>query len=477
MTVKLCERLSPVKESVLFMTLGEIASMIGARCSHDQRSVNISSVTTDSREDCSGALFVALKGDTFDGHAYLADAFTRGAIAAIVSETIEKPEDHWRLLKVDNTLNALVSLAAGYRRKLPIPVVAITGSCGKTTTKEFLAAALTPKYRVAKPRASFNNLIGVSLTILSVRPEHEVLILEMGTNAPGEIRALCDIGRPTMGIITNIGHTHLERLGSVEGVKKEKASLAESIEEGGVLVTNIDCPECGEIAEEFGGQVVTVAVQEQADHRVGAVSQVVNGTTFKYDGRTATVPVSGGHNALNAGLAVAAAEALDVEKEEALSAIATAKLPGMRMQGELTAGVLIINDAYNSNFESLKAAVQALDNATVPGRKILVCGDMLELGKAAEALHRAIGWHIGRTSIDVLVTAGENSELVAMEAHKSGTPVIFQRASIREIGDLLELMAKAGDAVLFKASRGVHLEQAVQQLRRALIAGQNTREK
>lgn len=470
MTVKLCEKLSPVKKSAGFLTLGEAASMTGAGCSTAWDELLLERVVTDSRTDCTGALFVALKGENFDGHEYVAEAFRKGAAAAVVSEMPNNVEANQPLLMVDDTLEALARLAAGYRNRMSIPVVAITGSCGKTTTKEFLAAALSSKYRTARPKASFNNLIGVSLTILGVRPAHDVLILEMGTNAPGEIEALCRIGKPTMGIITNIGHTHLEKLGSVEGVKKEKAALARFIGEGGVLVTNTDCPECAEIAGEFGGQVVSVAVEEEADHKVRPAGQSVDGLAFEYDGMTATVHVFGEHNALNAGLAVAAAEILGVDKDEALSAISTAKQPEMRMQSGFAAGVFLINDAYNSNFESMKSAVETLDKAQVTGRKILVCGDMLELGKSSESLHRAIGWHIGRSSIDLLLTIGAFSELVAMEAHKAGTPVVYLRSSVEEVGELLERLAKAGDAVLFKASRGMRLERAVQHLFSSLRA-------
>jgi UDP-N-acetylmuramoyl-tripeptide--D-alanyl-D-alanine ligase len=473
MTVRLCDKPSQARETAALMTLGEAASLMGTSCASQLQSTLLARVTTDSRNDCAGALFIALEGEKYNGHDYVADALDKGAVAAVVSRSFSSPDKEHALLKVENTLEALADLAAAYRRRLSIPVVAITGSCGKTTTKEFLAAALSPKYCVAKPKASFNNLIGVSLTILGVRPEHDLLILEMGTNAPGEIEALCRIGDPTMGILTNVGHTHLEKLGSIEGVKKEKASLAEYIGEGGVLVTNMDCPQCGEIAEKFRGQVVTVAARQEADHHVQVETQTASELSFRYDTITTTVPAPGEHNALNAGLATATAEVLGVEKEEALSAISTAQLPGMRMQGELVGGVLVINDAYNSNFESLKAAVAMLDKATISGRKILVCGDMLELGRAAEALHKAIGWHVGRTSIEILVTVGANSELVATEAHNAGTPVVFQRTSVSEVGKLLEWLVRRGDAVLFKASRGVRLERAVQRLRYALMAKQD----
>ena len=227
MTVKLCEKHSEIDSSrggALF-TLGEVASAVGARCRPDWRDIAVTGVVTDSRGGCEGALFVALRGDRFNGHDYVHEAFAGGAAGAVVSEMPQNVEAGWPMLVVDETLCALADLAAYYRTHLAIPVVGITGSCGKSTTKEFLAAALSRRYRVAKPDASHNNTIGVSLTILGVRPCHDILILELGTSAPGEIEALCEIGRPTMGIITHIGSSHLEKLGSVEGVKKEKGAL------------------------------------------------------------------------------------------------------------------------------------------------------------------------------------------------------------------------------------------------------------
>lgn len=469
MTVKLCERSSETV-SVLeeIFSVGEVACALGAQCKMHWIEIPVSRVVTDSRQDCTGALFVALKGDNFDGHDYTCDAFARGAVASVVSEIPSDADPEWPLLVVEETLSALADLAAYYRRLLSIPVVGITGSCGKTTTKELLAAALSPVYHVAKPEASFNNIIGVSLTILSVRHHHEVLILELGTSAPGEIEALCEIGRPTLGIITNIGNTHLEKLGSIDGVKKEKSSLIEFLGEGGVLVTNVDCPECRELADGFRGQVATVAVEEQADHSVEIQAGNDAELVFKYDGITSSLQTAGTHNAVNAGMAAACAEILGVGTAEALQAMSGASLPSMRMEREIVGGVLLVNDAYNSNFESLKAAVETLDRSTAPGRRILVCGDMLELGRASESLHRAIGWHIGRSSVDVLVTVGASAEFIAAEAHKGGTKVIYHRNSVAQTGVLLERMVRPGDMVLFKASRGIHLERAAERLRRAL---------
>jgi UDP-N-acetylmuramoyl-tripeptide--D-alanyl-D-alanine ligase len=324
MTVKLCEKPSEKAENAAgLFTLGEVACAVGAQCGIPRRSVVVDRVVTDSRGDCSGALFVALKGGRFDGHDYVCEVFAKGACAALVSEIPPRAHPEWPLLVVDETLSALAGLAAYYRTQFSIPVIGITGSCGKTTVKEFLAAALSGRYRVAKAKASHNNIIGVSLTILSVRRDDEVLILELGTNAPGEIEALCEIGRPEIGVITNVGHAHLEKLRSVEGVKKEKGSLMRFLGEGGVLVTNIDCPECKELAGEFQGRAVTVAVEAQADHKVELTCEEERGLVFKYDGATATIPAPGRHNALNAGLAAAAAEILGVHSEDALWSVSS----------------------------------------------------------------------------------------------------------------------------------------------------------
>lgn len=469
MTVKLCERPSEVKtECGALFTLGEVASALGAQCDPRWRDIGVERVVADSRGGCSEALFVALRGTRFDGHDYVQEAFARGAVAAIISELPAGTDTRWPLVMVENTLSALTDLAAYHRLCLSIPVIGITGSCGKSTTKEFLAAALSRCMSVAKPRASYNNVIGVSLTVLSVRPHHAVLVLELGTSAPGEIEALCEIGLPTIGIITNIGHSHLEKLGSIEGVKREKGTLLKYLGEGGVLVTNADCRECRELAESFDGRVVTVAAQSQARHRVTLLKEDGRGLTFSYDGIGATVPASGEHNALNAGLAAAAAQVLGLKAVEALEAMSRAKMPRMRMEREIVGGVWLINDAYNSNLESLTAAIETFDAAAVPGRKILVCGDMLELGNAARALHARAGARIGRSSVDILVTVGPNAELIAREADKSGTKVVFHRETVDDVAALLEEIVRRGDAVLFKASRAVQLERAVSTLHNAL---------
>jgi len=471
MTVKLCAKSLESAESVKqLFTLREAAEVVGGLTDSEESALGISRVVINSREDCHGAVFVAIKGDNFDGHDFVGHAFDKGAVAAIVSEKPKRSFSGQPLILVEDTVEALASLAAYHRKRLDIPVVGITGSCGKTTTKELLAASLAGTYRVAKPEKSFNNIIGVSLTILGTGREHDVLILELGTNAPGEIARLCEIGRPNIGIITNIGHAHLEKLGSIEGVKKEKAAILKFLGKGGVLVSNADCLECKELAEGFDGQVVAVGLEEKAEHRVRCLSEDGERLLFTFDGFRASIPTAGAHNAVNAGLAAAAAEILGLDTGETLASMANAKMQGMRMEREMVSGTLIINDAYNSNFESLKAAVKMLDTATAPGRKVLVCGDMLELGPASESLHKAIGWHIGRSSIDILVTVGANARLIADQAHESGTEVIYQRRSVDEAGSLLARMIKKGDMILFKASRGMRFENAVKRLKHSLAA-------
>lgn len=228
---------------------------------------------------------------------------------------------------------------------------------------------------------------------------------------------------------------------------------------------NTDCKECREIVDEFTGQAVTVSTCPDADRTAVPVAANESGLVFTCDGTTATLPIPGEHNAVNAALAATAAELLGVEMEQALAALAGVTVPGMRMEREVIGDVLLINDAYNSNFESLKAALAWVHSLSGRDRKILVCGDMLELGKATETLHRAIGWHVGRSSVNILITIGKNAALIGKEAHRAGTGVVYERKTVGEVADLLENIVRDGDAVLFKASRGVRLEQAVERLR------------
>jgi UDP-N-acetylmuramoyl-tripeptide--D-alanyl-D-alanine ligase len=469
MTVRLCENhsRSGTLDGPLF-SLGEVASAVGAFCKPEWSKTGIERVSTDSRANCSGALFVALRGEKFDAHDFLRQAFAKGATAAVVSRSDPDLDARWKTLLVKDTLAALAQLAAYRRSKIQVPVVAITGSCGKTTTKELLSAALSTRFRVAKSFENHNNIIGVSLTLLSVRPEDEVVVAELGTNAPGEIAQLCRIVRPTIGIITNIGHAHLEKLVSLEGVKREKGSLLRFLGKEGVLVTNNDCKECRELAAEFSGKTVTVGVDRQADIRGSVIGEGDVTLSIKIDGLTATLPLLGVHNAHNALLALAAAEELGVERENALKAFSRVTSPKMRMSSEVISGVTVIDDAYNSNFESLKAAIRYLDS--LRARKILVLGDMLELGSSSERLHKAIGRYLGKSSIDVLVAVGKFAQFIAQEAHRGKMTEIFRTRAVDEIAPLLTRIARPGDVVLFKASRAIHLENALKQFKSQLCA-------
>jgi UDP-N-acetylmuramoyl-tripeptide--D-alanyl-D-alanine ligase len=469
MTVRLCENRSRsgTKDGQLF-SLGEVASAIGTFCKPEWTSTGIARVSTDSRKDCSGALFVALRGEKFDGHNFICQAFAKGAAAAIVSNSHSEWNRNWRILVVEDTLGALAQLASHQRDNIGVPVVAITGSCGKTTTKELLTAALSAKFRVAKSCENFNNIIGVSLTLLSVRPEDEIVVVELGTNAPGEIAQLSGIVRPTMGIITNIGHSHLEKLCSVKGVKREKSALLQFLGERGVLVTNSDCEECRELAAEFSGKTITVAIDREADITATIIDENDSNLSLRIGDLETRLALSGAHNVYNALLAAAAAEELGVEREEALKAFASLSPLKMRLHAEAISGVTIIDDTYNSNFESLKAALRYLESLRARARKILVVGDMLELGCATERLHKAIGGYVKKSRIDVLITVGQWAGLIALEAHRGQTKEVFQRRTVDEIAPLLTRLVRTGDAILFKASRAVHLEDAVEEFKNRL---------
>jgi UDP-N-acetylmuramoyl-tripeptide--D-alanyl-D-alanine ligase len=271
-----------------------------------------------------------------------------------------------------------------------------------------------------------------------------------------------------MGIITNIGHSHLEKLRSVKGVKREKGSLLQFLGERGVLVTNGDCEECRELAAEFSGKTITVAIEQEADITATIIDENDSNLSLRIGDLQTRLALSGAHNACNALLAAAAAEELGVERKDALKAFASLSPPKMRMHTEVICGVTIIDDTYNSNFESLKAALMYLESLRARARKILLVGDMLELGSATERLHKAIGRNIRKSGIDILITVGQWAGLIAQEAQRGHVREVFQMRTVDEIAPLLTRLVRTGDAVLFKASRAVHLENAVEEFKNRL---------
>ncbi len=437
----------------------------------------VEAVCTDTRAMRPASLFVALRGENFDGHGYLRQAAAGGAIAAVVDTApadaapADAPPELY-LIQVADTRVALGKLAKRVRQDLRGKVIAVAGSNGKTSTKHLVHAALggNPAEKAVGLRLrgtispkSFNNDIGVPLTVFAADPAHDYLVLEMGTNHPGEIQPLSEMARPDIAVITNIGAEHLEGLGDLIGVRRENASVVLGLNPGGMLVVNGDDPGLLEAVAQYRGQRLTFGFDPKNDLFATDVRCDEAGVRFRLNGsrREVFVPMLGRHTAANALAAIAVARKMGVPEEQVFHNLSTAKGPEMRLQLQRVNGIALLNDAYNANPHSMIAALETV--AALPpqqGRRVAVLGEMRELGPASDRYHREVGEFAAGCKLDLLVCVGRGASHIAEGALSRGLPA----ASIRSFPDSAAAAAelkgefRAGDLVLLKASRAVRLE-------------------
>ena len=420
----------------------------------------------DSRTVRQEELFFAVKGERLDGHDYVNAALEKGAAAAVVrKDQLHRYPDKTRLLAVDDTLVALQTLATAVRKLWGKPLIGVTGSAGKTTTKEAIAHVLASRFRVLKSEGNFNNHFGLPLMLLKLEPEHDVAVIEMGMSHAGEIRALAKIARPEIGVVTNVAPVHLEFFDSLAGIARAKYELIESLPAGGTAVLNADDDYVSQFGRDFKGKVVTYGTRATADIRAENI-QTRGAEGLEFDlvmagGREHTrLPLVGEHNTLNALAAVAVGLTRGLTPSETVDALATLAPPDKRGQVLQLGNITVINDCYNSNPTALHAMVDALA-AMKAGRRIVVAGEMLELGPAAEEMHRAAGRHIAGKKVDVLVGVRGLAQAMVEGARSAGAQAEFVATS-EEAGEWLAREARDGDVVLLKASRGVKLEKALE---------------
>ncbi len=440
-----------------------------------QRGSAATGVTTDSRGDCSGKLFVALRGDKFDGHSFLAAAAQAGAAGLLVDRPRHELGDLERaalgrspfVVRVADTTRALLDLAAEHRRRHRAKVVGITGSCGKTSTKEWLGAVAAAAMPAVRSPGSFNNQVGVPLTLFAIEPRTRAAIVEIGTNAPGEIAQLTAVARPDVGVVTCVAPAHLEGLGSLEGVAREKSALPAGLPEDGLCILNGDDASCRAMAGLTKAEVQFFSCSRPADWFATDVRFHALGTTFLLQGqRPVTLPRLGTHNVYNALAVIAAASRLGIAEEVILQELARVPSAARRLEPKCAAGVTVFDDTYNMNPQSAAAALQALAGLTGGGRRIAVFGEMLELGDQSVALHRALGEQVARTRQDVLVCVGDGASPIAEGALAAG----LAPAKVHRVADLdgafalLRQLVREGDRVLCKASRRVALDRLVDRL-------------
>lgn len=464
--------------------VAELAGAVGGTVLGGLTSRRVCRVCTDSREVREGDLFVALRGSRVDGHQFIPDAVGRGAVAVLARrEAVQEPlpaavrpapagPPPFSLIVVDDTLAALQRLAGWYRDRLSACVLAVTGSVGKTTTKDMTAAILERSRPVVRAPASYNNELGLPLAVLSAGADTRALVLEMGMRGPGHIAALAALARPHVGIITNVGEAHIGLLGSLEAIARAKGELLDHLEPGGLAVLNGDDPlvmgQAHRVPE--GGRVLTFGFSPGVDVRIESLTGGgLSGTAFRLTSPWGTLecslPVPGRHLAANAAAAAAAAMSVGASPEDVTRALAHFRSTAMRMQAVEAGGVLVLNDAYNASPASMEAALRTLAaiRAERGGRACAVLGDMLELGPFAPQAHRRLGQQAAREGVDLLVTVGEMAEQVAAGALEGGLdPARIVKAS--DVGDAeahLRGWAVPGDVVLVKASRAVGLERLV----------------
>ena len=426
--------------------------------------LGINKISTDTRTLEKDDAFFALRGSRFDGHDFISEAFAKGARNFIVSDGRRVPPDIQKttpVILVADTLKAYGDLAKAYRQKFKIPAVAVTGSVGKTTVKELVSHLLSGHFLVLKNRGTENNLVGVPRTILQLEPRHELLVLEMGTSAPGEIDRLASILAPQIGVVTQIGHSHLSGLEGLEGVKAEKLSLIRHVERGGILVINGEDPNLHGVSS--GVHKVLRAgfskeTQELAAERIQCDER---GCAFKAGGIPFETQLIGRHNVLNCLLAMLVVRALGKDFSSLRKDLASFKAVPGRLTLKSVEGIRFIDDSYNSNPVSFRAALAALEGFKSARRKGVVCGDMLELGEQAESLHRELGAAMARSVIDFIIAAGPFSRGLVDEAVKSGfdSKKIFHVSDSYEAGRLCREVAAPGDVVLIKGSRGLQMEK------------------
>jgi UDP-N-acetylmuramoyl-tripeptide--D-alanyl-D-alanine ligase len=460
------------------MSAARLAELTSGTIVAGSRDAVFAGVEIDSRTLPAGSAFFALPGGRADGHDYVPSALRAGAKAAVVSrwddeaaaKAAEASYGEAAVVLVPDVESALRALAAAHRGTLRCPVVGITGSTGKTGTKDFIAAALSAGREVVATRGNRNNDLGVPLTLLEADNRTDVLVVEMGMRGEGEIAALCDFVRPTLGVVTNIGQTHIEVLGTQDAIARAKGELVACVPAGGMVFLNGDDEWSRALEKKALARVTWYGLSEGVDVRATDVEVDGGGRptlTLAAGGEEArtTLPVPGRHNAYNAAAAAAVALYLGATLEEIAAGLATAITSDMRMQVFTAAGgVTVINDAYNASPASMRAALATLVDIRAQGRRIAVLGDMAELGSLTELAHFSLGEIVARSGIDVLITVGDRARRIADGAVAEGMAPSSVRpcSGVAEASEVLDDLLAPGDVVLVKASRCMELERVVE---------------
>jgi len=451
-------------------TLTEIAEIVGGALhvpdSASQHS-RVTGVCSDTRRLDADNLFVAIKGERFDGHQFVHEAVRAGGSASLVSAAWHEglsPLDAspGALIVVPEVLTALQTLAQWHRDRFDLPVIAVTGSNGKTTTKDMIAEVLGQRFRVFKTPGNLNSQLGVSESLFKLGKEHEAAVFELGMNRAGELDRLARMVGPVVGVITNVGPAHIEFFESIEGIARAKGEILDHLPSGGKAVLNADDHRVMAERGRSRAPIITFGRGSKADVRLAAARTDLSGSSFTLaDGSEFRIGLMGEHQVMNALAAVAVARIFEIPDEATFHALDGMTPAAMRMEYRRLGGIHLVNDAYNANPSSMKAALSAL--STTRGRKLAVLGDMLELGEATATAHREIGMRAAKVA-DVIITVGERARVIAESAMKEGLPPgrVVACATNEEAAAAVLANVRDGDVILVKGSRGMRMEAIVE---------------
>jgi UDP-N-acetylmuramoyl-tripeptide--D-alanyl-D-alanine ligase len=449
-----------------------VAEACGGEIRQGSAKAKVKNVCTDSRKAKPGDVFFAIKGDNFDGHDFLKEVAEKEVTAMVIEEKkVPAKLPDCGIVVVPDVRAALGKLAAAYRREFHLPVVCVCGSNGKTTTKELIASALRQKYTTLYSEASFNNDIGVPLTLLRLEKSHLLAVLEAGTNHTGELAPLVEMIKPQLGVLTNIGREHLEFFGDLAGVAREEGALAELLPPGGTLFANGDNEWTDEIARRTRAKVVRVGFGKKNDWRAEMIRLDKSGVTFEvatakkdYCGEY-RIQLLGRHQVLNALFAVAVSEELGLDRVVIQRGLAECKPPKMRMQFWEAGGIRVLDDAYNANADSMVAALETLRDLPLQGRRVAVLGDMGELGAHSEAAHAEVGRSAAKLEVGQLFAVGAMAPVLAKAARDAGLSRVIEFENVETAVKAIKNFLKSGDVVLLKASRSARLERIAETIK------------
>jgi UDP-N-acetylmuramoyl-tripeptide--D-alanyl-D-alanine ligase len=449
-----------------------VVSACGGELIKGSPTASFQRVNTDSRQTQAGDLFIALAGEQFDGHDFIAEVAKKGAVAVVMERDRRlDPQPACAMIQVANARQAFGQLGAAYRRQFSLPVVAVGGSNGKTTTKELIASALRQKLATLWSEASFNNEIGVPATLLRLESVHGAAVLEVGTNHPGELAPLVNMIAPRLGVITNIGREHLEFFGDLAGVAQEEGVLAEGLPADGMLFVNGDDVWSDRIVQRTKAKVIRVGLNAGNDWRARTLQWEKSGVEFQVDAPNAVfsgeyrINLLGRHQVQNALFALAVGAELGLNRAELAQGLGECQAAQMRLQVWEWSGVRVLDDAYNANTDSMLAALQVLQELPCKGRRVAVLGDMAELGTHSESAHAEVGRRVAELGIGQLIAVGKMAGVMGQAARDAGLKRVIELVDAEAAVTTLKSFLKAGDTVLLKASRSSRLERITQALR------------